>query len=143
MPVRARTSTTSRSRGSFDALAGHEPGCITIVQELREWLRARRDVATDDPVARRGVGPVPLDDPLEEEGAQCPQPLAVSVGRQAIAFDAAPGGKPHLEVFEFVSANVGDVLDTGVGQEPRANWRSTESAATTLRGARNVANWAR
>jgi len=25
----------------------------------------------------------------------------------------------------------------------RANWRSTESAATTLRGARNVANWAR
>ena len=45
---------------------GHQPGRVTVVEELRQRLGLLGDVPGDDRVARRGVRPVPLDDPLEE-----------------------------------------------------------------------------
>ena len=56
----------------------HEPGGVAVVEEFRQRVGFVRDVAAEDGVARRGVRPVPLDDPLEER-AQRPQPLAMGV----------------------------------------------------------------
>jgi hypothetical protein len=44
----------------------HQPGRIAVIEKLRQRLGLLGDVPGDDRVPRRGVGPVPLDDPLEE-----------------------------------------------------------------------------
>ena len=44
---------------------GHQPGGVTVVEKPGQRFRAGRNVPTDDRVAGRRVGPVPLDDPLE------------------------------------------------------------------------------
>ena len=59
---------------------GHQPGGVAVVEELRQRLGLLGDVPGDDRVAGRGVGPVPLDDPLEEL-AHGPHPLPVRVLR--------------------------------------------------------------
>jgi len=58
---------------------GHQPGGVAVVEELRQRLWLFGDVPGDDRVAGRRVGPVPLNDPLEElpHGAQ---PLPVRFG---------------------------------------------------------------
>ena len=45
----------------------HEPGGVAVVEELRERFGAGWDVAVQDRVAVGGVGPVPLDEPFEED----------------------------------------------------------------------------
>jgi hypothetical protein len=81
------------------------------------------DVAADDGVAHRGVGPVPLDDPLEED-AQHPQSLPLGVGGQRLPFDAAALGQRDLEVLDVVAADLGHgphvgALEQPAGQEPQ------------------------
>ena len=68
---------------------GHELGGVLVVEELRERLGAGRDVAVQDRVAARGVGPVPLDEPLQEDPDH-PQPLALGVLGQRRAL-CSPG----------------------------------------------------
>ena len=55
---------------------GHELRGVLVVEEAGQRFGLLRDVAVDHRVAGRGVGPVPLDDPLEER-ADHPQPLAM------------------------------------------------------------------
>ena len=69
---------------------GHQSGGVAVVEELGQRFGAGWDVAADDRVAGRGVGPVPLDDPFEEH-AQHPQPLALCVLRQAVAVACRAG----------------------------------------------------
>jgi hypothetical protein len=83
----------------------HEPGRVAVVQESGERVGAGRDVAADDGVAGRCVGPVPLDDPLEEH-AQHPQPLTESVSGQR-AVGAVLLRQPHLEVLDVIAADPG------------------------------------
>ena len=57
---------------------GHQPGRVAVVEELGQRLGFFGDVPGDDRVAGWGVGPVPLDDPLEEL-ADGPHPLPVGL----------------------------------------------------------------
>ena len=83
---------------------GHQPGGVAVVEELGQRFGAGWDVAADDRVAGRGVGPVPLDDPFEEH-AQHPQPLTLRARRQAVAAHAGLGDEPHLEVLDVAAAD--------------------------------------
>jgi hypothetical protein len=96
---------------------GHEPGCLRVVEELRQRLGLLRDVTVDDRVAGRRIRPVPLDDPLEE-GAHHPQPLPMCLRRDRPATWVRLGRKPHLEVLDVVAAHRGDGVQAGVGHEP-------------------------
>ena len=57
---------------------GHERGGLLVGEEPRERFGARRDVAVQDRVPAGRVGPVPLDEPLEED-ADHPQPVPLGV----------------------------------------------------------------
>ena len=96
---------------------GHQPGRVAVVEELGQRLGLFRDVPGDDRVAGRRVGPVPLDDPLEErpDGAD---PLPVRLGRDRPAAGPGPGGQPHLVVLDVIAAHRGDGLQPGVGDHP-------------------------
>ncbi len=118
MPVRASSSTTSRSRGSLLAraavmslAASRSPG------ELRQRLGLLGDVPGDDRVAGWGVGPVPLDDALEElpDG---PHPLPVCLSRNRRAAGSWPGSQPHLVVLDVVAVHRADAVQPGVGDQP-------------------------
>ncbi len=101
------------------ACGGHDLGGVAVVEELGQRLRAGRQVATDDRVARRRVRPVPLDDPLEER-PQRPQTLAVGVCREPGAgLVPGLGGEPHLVVLHMRAADVGDDPRIGVRQQPK------------------------
>jgi hypothetical protein len=97
--------------------SGHQLGRIPVIEELRQRLGFLRDITAEDRVAGRGIGPVPLDDPLEER-AQGPQPLPVSVRRQGAAFGAGLAGQPHLVILDIVAADLGHGLDAGASQDP-------------------------
>jgi hypothetical protein len=96
---------------------GHQSGGVAVVEELGQRLGARWDVAADDRVTRRGVGPVPFDEPFEEH-AQHPQPLALGVLCQALAAHAGPVSEPQLEVLDVASGDVGDAAHLGVFEQP-------------------------
>ena len=96
---------------------GHQPGGVTVVEELGQRLAARWDVATDDRVAGGGVGPVPLDDSFEEH-AQHVQPLTLRGRRQTVAADAGLVGEPHLVVLDVTTTDVGDGPHVGVLEQP-------------------------
>ena len=83
---------------------GHQSGGVTVVEELRERFGAGWDVATDDRVAGRGLGPVPLDDPFEEH-PQHPQSLTLRARRQPVAAHPGPGDEPQLEVLDVGPAD--------------------------------------
>ena len=96
----------------------HQPGGVAVVEELGQRLGAWRDVAADDRVAGRRVGPVPLDDPLEER-PQRPQPLPVRLLRDRLAARAGLGGQPDLEVLDVIAADLGDPTRCScVGEHP-------------------------
>ena len=107
---------------------GHQLGGVAVVEELGQRLGLFRDVPGDDRVAGRRVGPVPLDDPLEEL-AYGPHPLPVRLGRDRLA--AAPGldGEPHLVVLDIITAHRGDTVQPGIGGQPPG-----ELAQRVLRG---------
>src|SRR5437588_766063 len=72
------------------------------------------DVAADDRVAHRSVGPVPLDDPLEEHSEHA-QPLPLGVGSHGGASsDAGLDNEPELEVLDAGAVDLGDGPDVGV-----------------------------
>ena len=116
---------------------GHELGGVAVVEELRQRLGFLGDVPGDDRVARRRIGPVPLDDPLEEL-ADGPHPLPVRLLRDRLAAAAGLGGQPYLVVLDVIAADVTDRGQPASVVIQRASWRSALSAASTLRGARNV-----
>ena len=95
----------------------HQPGRVAVVEELRQRLGLFRDVPADDRVAGRRIGPVPLDDPLEEL-AHCAQPLPARFRRDHPAVDAWLGGQPHLVVLDVVAADITDCGDARVGEHP-------------------------
>ena len=93
----------------LDGSSAHESGGVVVVEELRKGLRSWRDVPADDRVAGWSVGPVPLDDPLEEH-AEHPKPLPLGVRRQR-AVQAGLVGQPYLEVLDVVPPDQGDASD--------------------------------
>jgi hypothetical protein len=78
---------------------GHELRGVAVIEELGQRLGSFGQVPAQDRVARRGVGPVPLDDPLEEH-PQGAQPLPLSVLRQRPAVNTATTGEVDLEVLD-------------------------------------------
>ena len=96
---------------------GHRSGGVAVVEELRQWFGAGRDVAVEDRVAAWGVGPVPVDEPFEED-ADHPQPLPLGVLRQGRGLGPGSGGEPHLVVLEVASGDVGDDGHLGLLGEP-------------------------
>ena len=90
-----------------------------VGEELRQRLGSGRDVAVQDRVAGRGVGPVPLDEPLEEDPDHA-EPLTAAVLRQALALVAGLGGEPHLVVLDVAtSRSTATMVDVGArGDEP-------------------------
>ena len=123
---------------------GHQPGRVAVVEELRQRLGLFRDVPGDDRVAGRRVGPVPLDDPLEER-PDGPHPLPVRLGGSSAA-RPWPGGQPYLVVLDVVAAHLGDAVKPGVGSStgrtgaarrpprPRCPGRGTRPAAADTAG---------
>jgi hypothetical protein len=96
---------------------GHELGGLLVGEELGQRLRPWRDVAMQDRVAAVGVGPVPLDEPLQEDTDHA-QPLPLGVLRQRRALGAGLGREPHLVVLDMGSCDVGDHGDVGVDHKP-------------------------
>ena len=96
---------------------GHEPGRVAVVEELRQRLGLLRDVPGDDRVARRGIGPVPLDDPLEEL-ADGPHPLPVRLPADHLACRPVLASQPYLVVLDVITADIGDGRDPGLGDHP-------------------------
>jgi hypothetical protein len=107
---------------------GHQPGGVAVVEELGQRLGLFRDVPGDDRVAGRRVGPVPLDDPLEErpDGAD---PLPVRLRRDDLAAGPGLGGQPHLVVLDVIAPHRGNTAQPGVGDHPPG-----ELAQRVLRG---------
>ena len=107
---------------------GHQPGGVAVIEELGQRLGLFGDVPGDDRVAGWRVGPVPLDDPLEErpDGAD---PLPVRLGRDHLAGGPGLDGEPDLVVLDVVAADRGDAVQPGVGDQPAG-----ELAQGILRG---------
>ena len=116
---------------------GHQPGRVPVVEELRQRLGFLRDVPGDDRVAGRGVGPVPLDDPLEEL-PHGPHPLPVRLGRDRLAAGPGLGGQPHLVVLDVIAAHRGDAVQPGVGDQPAGELAQRVLGRVHAAGARNV-----
>jgi hypothetical protein len=94
---------------------GHQPGGVAVVEELRQRLGFLRDVPGDHGVAGRGVGPLPLDDPLEEL-AEGPDPLPAGLFRDRPACPG--GGRPQFEVLDVIAADVADCSQPGLVGHP-------------------------
>jgi hypothetical protein len=96
---------------------GHQPGGVPVVEELRQRLGFLGDVPGDHRVAGRGIGPVPLDDPLEEL-AHGPHPLPVRLRGDGLAAAPGAGGQPDLVVLDVIAADVTDRGQPGFGDHP-------------------------
>jgi hypothetical protein len=96
---------------------GHELGGVAVGEELGQRFGPGWDVAVQDRVAAGCVGPVPLDEPLEEDPDH-PEPLALSVLGQGRAAGSGLGGEPHLVVLDVAAGVVSDDGDVGVGDQP-------------------------
>jgi hypothetical protein len=105
---------TSRSRGSVLSLAA----AISLAAS-----RSSRNFGSgsgfprDHGVARRGVRPVPFNEPLEEL-ADGPHPLPVRLRRDQPACAPGPGSQPHLEVLDVIAPEVTDSPLPGLGDHP-------------------------
>jgi hypothetical protein len=96
---------------------GHELGGVLVVEELGERFWSGWDVAVEDRVAARRVGPVPFDEPLQED-ADHAESLALGVLGQRRTAGSGLSGEPHLVVLDVSPGDVGDDGDVGVGCEP-------------------------
>jgi hypothetical protein len=97
--------------------SGHQLCGVPVVEELRQWLGFVGDVPGDDRVAGRRVGPVPLDDPLEELPHRA-HPLPVRLLRDRPPTAPGPGGQPYLVVLDVIAADVTDRGQAGLGDHP-------------------------
>jgi hypothetical protein len=66
---------------------GQQFGCVLVGEELRQWLRPGWDIPVEDRVSMVGLGPVPLDESLEEDPDHL-QTLALGVLGQGRALAA-------------------------------------------------------
>ena len=105
------------ARHGMVACGGHERGGLLVGEEPRDRLGAGWDVAVQDRVPARRVGPVPFDEPLEED-ADHPQPVPLGVLGQQLVFVAGLGSEPHLVVLDVAAFDVGDDGHIGGGGEP-------------------------
>lgn len=96
---------------------GHERGGLLVCEELRDRFGAWWDVAVQDRVAAGSVGPVPLDQPLEED-ADRSEPMPLGVLGEQLALLAGLGGEPHLVVLDVASFDVSNDRDVGGGGDP-------------------------
>ena len=81
-------------------------GGLGVVQELRERVIDDRQVDAEDRGAGRGVGPVPLDDPVEER-PDAAQALPDGVGRRAgVALLAGTADQVLLVVLDLGPADL-------------------------------------
>ena len=96
---------------------GQQLGGVLVGEELGQRLGPRRDVAVEDRVPSVGLGPVPLDEALEEDPDH-PQPLALGVLGQGRALAAGLGGEPHLVVLDVGPGDVGHRRHVGLGHQP-------------------------
>jgi len=126
------------ARKPMGAGGGHELGRVLVVEELRQRLGPRRDVAVEDGVAARGVGPVPFDEALEED-ADHTQPLTLGVLRHGRALRPGPGGEPHLEVLDVGAGDVGHDGDVSVGGEPTGELSQREIGGIDAAGSQKRA----
>jgi hypothetical protein len=78
------------TQDGMGARRGHERGGLLVGEELGDRLRAGRDVVVQDRVPSGRVGPVPFDEPLEED-ADHPQPVPLGVLGEEVALLARPG----------------------------------------------------
>ena len=66
IPVRDNSSIRSRSNGTATRGGGGESGGLGVVEEPGQRVIGDRDIDREDRHPHRRVGPVPLDDPIEE-----------------------------------------------------------------------------
>jgi hypothetical protein len=81
---------------------GHERGGLLVGEELGDRLGAGWDVTVQDRVPSGCVGPVPLDEPLEEDPDH-PQSVPLGVLRKHRCLGSGLGGEPHLVVLDVAS----------------------------------------
>ena len=125
-PVRASSFDDEPVAGiGGGAGGGHEPGGVAVVEELRERLGTGRDVTTDDRVARRRVGPVPLDDPFEEH-AQHARAVALGCWPTIVA-PLLPGWSASHTLKSSMSSRLisPTAADVGVGDQPAGELTQT------------------
>jgi hypothetical protein len=96
---------------------GHERGGLLVGEEPGDRLGAGRDVAVQDRVPSRSVGPVPFDEPLQEDPDH-PQPVPLGVLGQQLAALAGLGSEPHLVVLDMGPGQLVDDGHVGFGGEP-------------------------
>ena len=96
---------------------GHECGGVAVVEELRQRIGPWWDVTVEDRVPGGRVGPVPFDEPLEEDPDH-PQPLPLRVLRHHRALGAGLGGEPDLVVLDVRAADLTDDGHVGVVDDP-------------------------
>jgi hypothetical protein len=96
---------------------GHQPGGVAVAGELRQRLGFVGDIPGDHGVARRGAGPVPLDDPLEEL-PHGPRPLPVRLRGDRPPASPGLGGQPHLVILDVIAADITDRGQAGLGDHP-------------------------
>ena len=89
-----------------------EPGGLGVVEEAWQRIISNRDIDTEDRDPNRGIGPVPLDDPVEET-AQHPEALTDRVACRRHTFDGQMSGEEQLERFDVAAANIDEPGDVG------------------------------
>ena len=94
--------------------ARREPGGLGVVEETWERVIGDGDIDREDRCPCWGVGPVPLDDAIEER-AERPEPLADRVARREPASGGCPGGEEQFEPFDMGAAHVSEPGDIRVG----------------------------
>ncbi len=105
-----------------------------VVEEPGQRVIGDRDIDREDRHPHRCVGPVPLDDPIEE-AAQHPEPLTDRVACRRDTLDGEMGGEEQLEPFDMGPADVDEPDDLGVGSTRNpAKQRSVLSATSTVAG---------
>ena len=125
----ASSSTTSRCAGGRVLGPGggpSAPGCVAVVEELRQRLRLFSGMSPAITGLRGGAsGPVPLDGSARRTGARSAiRCRCVSDGDRSGQPRPGPGGQPHLVVLDVIAADVTDRRQPGLGRSSqRASWR--------------------
>ncbi len=105
------------ARESVGPSGSHQLGCVLVVQELGQRKGSGSDVAVEKRVHRRDVGPVPLDDALEEDPDH-PQPMTLGVLAQMSITGPGLDGQPHLVVLDVCPSDGRNRGHLGLGGHP-------------------------